>query len=29
MMCNEKMAMEDGRLETRQMNICEYEREQY
>ncbi len=29
MVCNEKMVMEDGYLETRQVSTCEYEGEQY
>jgi hypothetical protein len=29
MVCNEKMAMEDGCLEIRQVSTCEYEGEQY
>jgi hypothetical protein len=29
MVCNEEMAMEDGRIETRQVSTCEYEGEQY
>ncbi len=29
MVCNEKMAIESGRFEARQMNKWEYEAEQY